>query len=159
MNYFRTALATIAALVLVTAASGADAVSSSNGLTAAGGPLAIHGYDAVSYFQEGGPKRGLAAFSTKHGGAVFRFASRANLRAFVRSPERYAPRFGGFCAYGVSVGKKFDGDPLIYRIVDGELFFNLNPEIQTTWEDDLAGNIAKAEELWPQIRDKEAADL
>ncbi|MCH9650670.1 MAG: hypothetical protein K0U98_20715 [Deltaproteobacteria bacterium] len=141
------------------AALASDAVSTSNGLTAAGGPLAIHGYDAVSYFESDAPQRGLAEFSTKHGGAVYRFASRANLRQFVRNPSKYAPRFGGFCAYGVSVGKKFDGDPLVYKVVDGVLYFNLNPEIKKTWLEDVPGNIAKAKKNWPEIRDKAASSL
>ncbi len=135
-----------------------EATSTSNGLTAAGGPLAIHGYDAVSYF-EGGPQRGLAQFSTLWNGAVYRFSNKKNLRQFVRSPEKYAPRFGGFCAYGVSVGKKFDGDPEVFRIVEGRLYFNLNPEIKATWEQDVEGNITKATSQWSSIKDKPASTL
>ena len=140
-------------------AAASDAVSTSNGLTAAGGPLAIHGYDVVSYFGSGGPERGLAEFSSKHESVVYRFASKENLRQFVRGPEKFLPRFGGFCAYGVSVGKKFDGDPLVYRVVDGELYFNLNPAIKATWEKNLGDNIDKAVANWPGLRGKAAADL
>lgn len=153
------ALALVLLIALTGVASASDAVSTSNGLTAAGGPLAIHGFDAVSYFAGGAPQRGLAEFSTRHDGAVYRFSSKDNLRAFVRNPEKYAPRFGGFCAYGTSVGKKFDGDPEVYRIVDGRLYFNLNPEIKKTWEKDLAKNIGKAEKYWPRIKDKPASSL
>ncbi len=149
-------------LALMTLVAGAavasDSISTSNGLTAAGGPLAIHGYDAVSYF-DGEPQRGLAEFSTKHDGVVYRFASRQSMRQFVKSPDKYTPQFGGFCAYGTSVGKKFDGDPLVYRVVDGKLYFNLNPSIKETWEKDLSGNIRKAVDTWPKIRDKPASSL
>lgn len=58
-------------------------------------------------------------------------------------------------SYGVSVGKKFDGDPLVYKVVDGSLYFNRNPKIQETWEDDLSGNIEEAAENWTKIRDKQ----
>lgn len=136
-----------------------EATSTSNGLTAAGGPLAIHGYDAVSYFTDGSPQRGVAAFSTQWNDAVYRFTSKKNMRTFLRNPEKYAPRFGGFCAYGVSVGKKFDGDPEVYRIVDDRLYFNLNPEIKATWEQDVSGNIKKAEGQWSSIKNKPAASL
>jgi len=146
-------------IALAGVASASDSLSTSNGLTAAGGPLAIHGYDAVSYFENGSPQRGLAKFSTKHGDAVYRFSSKKNLRTFTKNPTKYAPKFGGFCAYGTSVGKKFDGDPEVYRIVDGNLYFNLNPEIKKTWEKDLAGNLAKAEKNWPEIKDKPASSL
>ena len=150
----------LALLITLTGiASGSDAVSTSNGLTAAGGPLAIHGFDAVSYFEGGTPRRGLAEFSTQHDGAVYRFSSKENLRTFVRDPEKYAPQFGGFCAYGTSVGKKFDGDPEVYRIVNDRLYFNLNPEIKRTWEKSLSKNIAKAEKNWPKIKDKPASSL
>ena len=147
-------------LLLITGVGFAsDSVSTSNGLTAAGGPLAIHGYDAVSYYEGGQPERGLAKFSTKHSGAVYRFASRSRMRAFVASPERYAPQFGGFCAFGASVGKKFDGDPEVFEVVGGKLYFNLNPEIQKTWREDVPGNIRKAEAQWPKIKGKAASDL
>ena len=101
----------------------------------------------------------MAAFSTKHGGAVFRFASRANLRAFVRSPERYAPRFGGFCAYGVSVGKKFDGDPNYAAVVDGKLYLNNSLKVQERFEQDVPGHINNATLNWEIIKDKKPEDL
>ncbi len=158
-NFRLIAVALTLLAVQVAPAMAAESISVSNGLTAAGGPLAIHGFDAVSYFEGGSAMRGKAEFSAKHDGAVYRFASRENMRRFVRSPEKFAPQFGGFCAYGASVGKKFDGDPEVYRIVDNKLYFNLNPEIKATWEKDLADNIRKAGSNWPQIRDKAASSL
>ena len=152
-------IATLLALGSTGGALAAASTSSSNGLTAAGAPLAIHGYDAVAYFTTGRAERGLAEFSAKWNDVVYRFASRESLRAFQADPERYAPQFGGFCAYGVSVGKKFDGDPEVFRIVDGKLYFNLNPEIQATWEKELKKNIARADELWSEIRDRPADSL
>lgn len=146
-------------LAMAAVGSANEATSTSNGLTAAGGPLAIHGFDAVSYFSGSEPQRGLAEFSTLWNDAVYRFASKKNLRLFIKNPQKYAPRFGGFCAYGVSVGKKFDGDPEVFRIVDDRLYFNLNPEIKTTWEKDLARNIEKAEGQWGSIKNKPAGAL
>ncbi len=124
------------------------------GLTAAGVPLAIHGYDPVAFFLESEAMLGSARHTVEHGGAAYRFVSEANRQAFERDPQRYLPQFGGFCAYGVSVGAKFDGDPRLFAIVDDKLYFNLNPEIQATWEKDVAGNIRKAEQQWPGIRTK-----
>lgn len=145
-------------LTLTGTALGSEAVSTSNGLTAAGGPLAIHGYDAVSYFN-GGPQRGVAEFSMLWEGGVYRFASKDNLRKFKSNSQKYAPQFGGFCAYGVSVGKKFDGDPEVFEIVDGRLYFNLNPEIKKTWKEDIPGNLRKAGKKWPKIKGKAATSL
>lgn len=149
---FSAAFATLALLLPCTVLA-ADATNVSTGLTAAGGPLALHGYDAVSYFTDGAPRRGKAEHSTLWNGAVYRFSSAKHLEAFTADPERYAPQYGGFCAYGVSVGKKFDGDPEVFAIVDGKLYLNLNRSIQSTWEEDVPGNVAKAEREWPQIRE------
>ena len=78
---------------------------------------------------------------------------------FEANPGRYAPQYGGYCAFGVSVGAKFDGDPTLFRVVDGKLYFNLNPEIQTKWLKDIYGNIANANGNWAKIRDKSLAEL
>ena len=152
-------LAAIFLLTLAGAAWAGDATNVSSGLTLAGGPLALHGYDPVAYFEDGVPRRGVAKFSAEHGGAVYRFASRENLETFERKPAKYLPQFGGFCAYGVSVGKKFDGDPEVFAIVDGKLYLTLNPEIHATWEKDLEGNVAKAKEQWRKIQDQPVGSL
>ncbi len=160
MNTLRNLLLLSLVLMLTTATAGlaADTTNTSLGLTAAGGPLAIHGFDAISYF-DGMPRRGLAQHSSLWNGAVYRFASKDNLKRFEKNPGKYAPQFGGFCAYGVSVGKKFDGDPEVYKIVNGKLYFNLNPQIKQTWEKDVDGNLRKAEKQWTKIANKSATSL
>ena len=151
------------ALVLVggmaPAAIAADHVNVSTGATLAGGPLALRGFDPVSYFVDGAPRAGDAAHSVLHDGAVYRFASVANKERFERDPGAYLPAYGGFCAFGVSVGAKFDGDPHVWEIVDDRLYLNLNREIQDQWSSDAAGNIAKADDNWRRIRGTAMADL
>lgn len=127
-------------------------VNTSAGLTAQGAPLALRGYDPVSYFEEGEPRPGTAEHSAVHEGVTYRFASNKSLRAFEADPDRYLPEYGGFCAYGVSVGAKFDGDPQVWKIVDGKLYLNLNPEIQKAWNQDVSGAIRTADGHWPKIR-------
>lgn len=133
--------------------------NTSTGMTLAGAPLAMHGYDAVAFFTEGQARVGKAAFTATYDGAAYRFTSQANKEAFEKNPQRYLPQFGGFCAFGVSVGAKFDGDPTLWRIVNNKLYFNLNPDIQAQWKKDIPGNIAKAEQNWEQIREKTPAEL
>ena len=113
-----------------------DEVNVSASLTGATKPLAIHGYDPVAYFTVGLPTTGSAKFTATHGGAAYRFASEANKAAFEKNPARYLPQFGGFCAFGVTVGRKFDGDPRVFEIVDNRLYLNLNPDIQAKWRKD-----------------------
>jgi YHS domain-containing protein len=131
----------------------------STGLVATGFPLAVRGFDLTSYADNAQPFPGKAEFSIVEAGATYYFASQANADAFKADPGRYLPSFGGFCAYGVSVGKKFDGDPMMFTILDKRLHLNLNPEIQHAFLADAAGAVAKADAAWPAISGKAVADL
>jgi len=131
----------------------------STGLVLSGKPLGLAGYDAVNYFTTGTPQKGKAAHSVDHGGATYYFATADNAATFAADPQRYLPSFGGFCAYGVSVSKKFNGDPTIFAIVDGRLHLNLNEDIHAAFNADLTGAIAKADAAWPLIADKPVASL
>ena len=153
------ALLSSALLGAVAPVHAADEVNLVPGLSIAGAPLALHGYDPVAYFTQGAPVRGSDSLVHVHGGAAYRFSSQAHLEAFAREPARYLPQYGGFCAYGVSVGKKFDGDPNLWKIEDGKLYLNLNEEIYETFLDDLDGNIRKADGQWPEIEHMAARDL
>ncbi len=137
----------------------ADGVNVSSGLTLAGGPLALRGHDAVAYIADGQATRGTADHATLHEGAVYRFASAKNKATFEADPARYLPAFGGFCAYGAAVGAKFDGDPEVFAVVNGRLYLNLNSDIQQKWEEDVQGNIAKANKNWRSLQNTAIADL
>jgi len=113
--------------------------------------IALHGYDAVAYFDGGAPKLGDAEIALVHDDATYRFSSKANLDKFAAKPAGYVPQFGGFCAFGASVGAKFDGDPQIWRIVDGRLYLNLSKGIQQEWVKDIPGNVVKANANWPAL--------
>ncbi|MDZ4365424.1 MAG: YHS domain-containing (seleno)protein [Afipia sp.] len=121
--------------------------------------LAIRGYDPVAYFTVGKPTPGNAQFTAQHDGATYRFASAANRDAFVKEPAKYAPAFGGFCAMGAVFEKKLDGDPNLWRIVDGKLYLNVGEPAQKRWLEDVPGNIGKAQTNWTKIKDKAPKDL
>ncbi len=148
-------LALASALVspLAAPALAADEVNVSRGATLAGPGLAAHGHDVVAYFTAGAPALGSDKFAFAHNGATYRFANQANLDAFKANPAIYEPAYGGFCAYGVALGKKFDGDPRLWKIVDGRLYLNLNSDIQAEWSKDVPGNLSKSETNWTKIRD------
>lgn len=116
--------------------------------------LAIHGYDPVSYFTDGKPVTGDAALTAEHDGATYRFASAAHRDAFIADPGKYLPQYGGYCAYGTSISKKFDGDPQAWKVVDGKLYLNFNADVQRKWLEDVPGFIAKADTTWPEIKGK-----
>ena len=137
----------------------ADEVNVSRGATIPGPGLAVHGYDVVSYHTAGAPQIGDAEHSHVFEGATYRFASRENLREFKKDPARYAPAFGGFCAYGVALGKKFDGDPNYWKVVDGRLYLNLNAQIQKKWSRNIEREIKKANANWAEIESTAVEDL
>jgi YHS domain-containing protein len=119
----------------------------------------IRGYDPVAFFTEGRPVPGRAEFSEEYKGGKYLFATAANRDKFKANPEKYVPQYGGYCAYGVAVGKKFDIDASSWRIVDGKLYFNLNPVILEKWTAEVNEYIRKSEENWPKIHSKAPAEL
>ncbi|MBR0681101.1 YHS domain protein [Roseomonas eburnea] len=113
--------------------------------------VAVRGTDVVAYFTEGRPTQGRAEFTRMWRGAAWRFASAANRDRFAAEPERYAPAYGGFCAYAVSEGYTAPIDPAAWRIVDGRLFLNYDRSVQRRWERDIPGRIARADANWPGL--------
>ena len=113
--------------------------------------VAVHGYDVVAYFTEGKPVEGNGDFTATHDGATYQFSSADNRDKFVENPAAYAPQYGGYCAFGTAMGRKFDGDPTAWRIVDDKLYLNLNKKIQERWVADIPGFIKGAENNWPII--------
>ena len=113
--------------------------------------LAIKGYDPVAYRTEGKAVPGLADNEFRWKGAVWRFATSEHKALFKLNPERYAPRYGGYCAYAVSQGKTADIDPEAWTIVDHKLYLNLNKDVRELWEKDREAYIRKADENWPRI--------
>jgi YHS domain-containing protein len=116
--------------------------------------LALKGYDPVAYFADGKPVRGKPEFSASHEGATYRFASAANRNAFLSAPARYAPQYGGYCAYGMASGYKAPIEPDAWTIVEGKLYLNYNQSVRSRWSADIPGYIRKAEANWPTVRSK-----
>ena len=114
---------------------------------------AVSGYDTVAYFTEGRPVEGKRAHAIEYKGATWLFSSAENLAAFRADPERYAPQFGGYCAWAVSQGYTASADPDNWAIVDDRLYLNYSDDVQATWNEDRAGFIAAAKENWPTLVD------
>lgn len=112
---------------------------------------AIRGYDPVAYFTEGKPVKGKAEFTHRWKGATWRFASAANRDRFAAAPEKYAPQYGGYCAYGVASGYAVKIEPDAWRIVDGKLYLNYDRSVQESWSRDIPGYIGKADANWPKV--------
>jgi YHS domain-containing protein len=113
--------------------------------------VAVQGYDPVAYFTEGAPTKGSSQFSTSYRGAEYRFATEENLQRFLKAPEKYAPQYGGYCAWAISQGYTAKGDARHWKIVDGKLYLNFNRKIQERWETDIDGFITAADDNWPTV--------
>jgi hypothetical protein len=130
--------------LLFAAPAGAQKVNSE------GGP-AVRGTDVVAYFIEGKAVAGSPQFSHRWNGADWHFASAANRDAFAADPAKYAPQYGGFCAWAVSQNYTAPIDPEAWRIVNGKLYLNYSRLVQLRWQLDTDGNIAKADGNWPGL--------
>jgi YHS domain-containing protein len=121
--------------------------------------VALQGHDPVAYFTEGKPVAGQADYAVEHNGASYRFASAENRDLFVSDPDKYAPQYGGYCAFGTTFNMKVPGDPTAFKVVDDKLYINSNPDILSRWSQDIPGNIGKANSAWPEIVDKSPEEL
>ena len=121
--------------------------------------VAVGGYDLVSYHTGEKPLPGNGNHLVVHEDATYLFANEANRKAFAKDPQRYLPAYGGYCAYGVAVGKKFVGDPHVWELVDGRLYLNLDNKVKGLWLRDVPGHIQKADSRWPRIAGIAPAEL
>jgi hypothetical protein len=121
---------------------------------------AVSGYDVVAYRSltqspvgtaQPAAVPGRAEISADFNGARFAFATAENRDLFLADPAKYAPQFDGHCAYGVSKGGKVPGNPNLWRIVDDKLYLNITSTVVGFWEEDIAGNITRADGNWPAI--------
>ena len=115
---------------------------------------AIRGYDTVAYFTEGKAVKGKPQFTHEWKGAKWRFASAENRDLFKADPEKYAPQYGGYCAYAVSKGYTASTDPEAWTIHKGKLYLNYSKSVMATWRKDKDGRITKADKNWPAVLEK-----
>lgn len=116
-------------------------------------------YDPVAYFTEGKARRGSGFHVTEIQGVTYAFVSEENKEVFLANPGKYLPAYGGWCAYGMAIGKKFVTDPEAWKIVNGKLYLNLDKDIQKKWFEDIPGYIKTADKNWAKLREKDPSDL
>jgi YHS domain-containing protein len=119
--------------------------------------FAIRGYDAVAYFKEQKAVEGKNEFKFDWSGATWKFSSLENLNAFMAAPEKFAPQFGGYCAYGISDGDghKSPTSPDAFTIVDGKLYLNYNLKVRELWNKNQAERINVGLNNWKNLRSTE----
>lgn len=112
---------------------------------------AINGTDPVSYFAAGRPIEGKSSISYEWNGATWRFASTENRDRFAANPEKFAPQYGGYCAWAVAKGSTASTDPEAWSIVEGKLYLNYSKSVRKQWAKDIPGNIMAADQNWPDV--------
>jgi len=116
--------------------------------------VAVGGYDPVAYVTDGKPVAGKTDVTLEHEGVTWRFASEANRDAFKADPAKYAPQYGGYCAWAVSQGYTAKGDPDAWTVHDGKLYLNYDKRVRATWARDIPGNVKKGDANWPGVLEK-----
>jgi len=152
MNLIKSTLISITSAILLMASTLSMAVESTS-------VVGVAGYDLVSYHTGKKPLQGNGNHLIQHKGVNYLFSSKENAKTFNANKAKYLPAYGGYCAFGASVGKKFIADPTVWEIVNGKLYMNLDNSIKQVWRKDIPGNIKKANKNWKSIKNVAAADL
>lgn len=114
--------------------------------------VALGGIDPVAYFTQSAPVKGDPKLSAEWGGVAWHFSTPENRLVFLKSPEAFAPQFGGYCAYGVAKGGLYSTDPRAFTVHDGKLFLNHSLDVANKWRADIPGHLQQANENWPKLR-------
>lgn len=146
------AIATTLAMSTFTFAADIDVNANNN-------DIAIQGFDTVAYFTDGQAVKGNVNYTATYKNAIYQFASEEHRDLFRGNPEKYAPQYGGYCAFGVTMDRKFDTDPTAFKIVEEKLYLNLNAQVQERWLTNVPGFISQADGNWGDIRSKTDAEL
>lgn len=158
-NLKLTLIVSAASLLIHSNAFAVDEFNTSTGITSAGKPLGVHGVDPVALSTLGAVAEGTAVHTVIEEGVAYYFATQSSADKFSKNPNRYLPQYGGFCAYAVAFGKKFDGDPQFADIVDGKLYLFVNGAVFDKYKLDPQRYITDADKMWPKIRSKAVGEL
>jgi len=132
--------------------AGNDTETDANGVILAG-------HDAVAYFKQGKPVEGSPKYTAVYNDAIYYFSSAKNRDVFNAKPASYAPQYGGFCAYGLTLGKKFEIDGKAFEVVGGRLYVNKNLDVYAAWKKDVPTHINQANHTWPDVEAVDASKL
>lgn len=124
-------------------------VFTKTGFFGKGNDYAIEGYDATSYLENGKPTKGNSDYSLKYQGDTWLFSTAKNRDLFQNNPQKYAPQYGGACAWREAQdGVEVYGDPNIWTLIDNKLYLNYNKEVNERWKKDIPGFIKTADKFW-----------
>ena len=139
------------AAVIIAFLSGVQAINAEALINAKKNQVAVQGYDVVAYFTLGEPTPGSEDFEYTWRDVRWRFSSEQHRTAFESDPTRYAPRYGGYCAGGMALGRRAPIDPEAFVIVDGKLYLNFDMPTAVEFGATSDESIAKADKNWQDM--------
>lgn len=116
-----------------------------------GSGIGLDGFDPVSFFESETPVNGSPMIRAEHAGATYLFATERSRDKFLASPDRYAPQYGGFCSYGVSINVLLPVDITTAQIRNDKLYLNVNAAILEKFNADFEGSVSRADGNWPGL--------
>ncbi len=116
--------------------------------------IALEGYDTVAYFIEKKAVKGSPFYIVEWQGVIWQFSSKTNVKLFKNEPEKYAPQFGGYCAYGLSEEELVSCDPEAFVILEEKLYVLKNKTLRDIWIKDPRRYVAIAKDHWLKLLGK-----
>jgi len=113
--------------------------------------VAIHGFDSVAYFTQQQPTPGNPEITYAWMGSIWQFDSEANRDLFIQAPERYAPQYGGYCAYAMAKGSLAPTNAFAWSIIDDKLYLNYSTSVRSLWRPDAKSYIHYADKIWSRM--------
>ena len=149
MNFMK-ALVRIARACMLLALLGIAAGCASNRVISDGphANLMLRGYDPVAYFTDGKPLPGKVEIAVQHEGLDYRFTSEEHRKMFLANPQRYVPKYGGFCAQGIAYAVMFGGEAEKFQIINDRLFIYGDQGAIDAWNSSPKKHLEYAEHYW-----------
>jgi YHS domain-containing protein len=113
--------------------------------------VAIEGYDPVSYFKQSKAVKGSPAHQSVYEGAKFYFASASDKKEFDKNPTHYVPTYGGYCANALRKGKLVHGDPNVFYVYKGKLYFCSTKSAAQEFQKDIDKHLIETDDNWRQL--------
>jgi YHS domain-containing protein len=108
----------------------------------------LKGYDPVAYFTQKKAVKGSPKYQTTYQGATYYFSSAADLATFKKSPSKYVPQYGGFCANGMANRQANDSDPTVFFVLKGKLYVCADSGAAKAFQSNAPANVKKADDNW-----------
>ena len=113
--------------------------------------VAIRGFDTVAYFTQQQATLGSPDITYDWKESTWQFGSEANRDLFVQAPERYAPQYGGYCAYAMAKGSLAPSNAFAWSIIDDKLYLNFSTLVRSIWRPNAESYIRSADKIWSRM--------